>query len=194
MSQRKTDSITQKLQKKDSIENKIKSPVDTTKKIRSIASKAALRSAILPGLGQIYNKKYWKLPLVYGAIAIPTSLFTYNKKWYERTRFAYQVRASQDTASYPLIWRTLRPISTESLKRYRNEFRKSMDLSVLYFLLVWGLNVVDATVDGHLRTFDIANDLSMEVKPYLPPNASAAGLTFKIGMKKKDDQPNVIGF
>ena len=178
----------------DTIEQNTKKVEDTVKKVKSIASKAALRSAILPGLGQIYNKKYWKLPLVYGAIAIPVSLLSYNKTWYDRTRFAYQVRSNQDTANYSQIWRSLKPISTPSLKRYRNEFRKSMDLSVLYFLLAWGLNVVDATVDGHLRTFDISNDLSMEVKPYIPPNLSSGGLTLKVGFRKKDEQPSSIGF
>jgi hypothetical protein len=69
-----------------------------------------------------------------------------------------------------------------------------MDLSVLYFLLAWGLNVVDATVDGHLRTFDISNDLSMEVKPYIPPNLSSGGLTLKVGFRKKEEQPISIGF
>ena len=194
MSQQKNNSRKSKLSIQDSMQQVNKKIEDTTKKVKSIASKAALRSAILPGLGQIYNKKYWKVPLVYGAIAIPASLFTYNKTWYERTRFAYQVRSNQDTASYAQIWRSLKPLSTESLKRYRNEFRKSMDLSVLYFLLAWGLNVVDATVDGHLRTFDISNDLSMEVKPYVPTNLSSGGLTFKVGFKKKEDQPNNIGF
>ncbi len=194
MSQVKNSTRKIKSSSSDTIQQNTKKVEDTAKKVKSIASKAALRSAIVPGLGQIYNKKYWKLPLVYGAIAIPVSLFSYNKTWYDRTRFAYQVRSNQDTASYPQIWRSLKPISTESLKRYRNEFRKSMDLSVLYFLLAWGLNIVDATVDGHLRTFDISNDLSMEVKPYIPPNLSSGGLTLKVGFKKKEEQPTSIGF
>jgi len=194
MSQEKNSTRKPTSNPSDTIQQHNKKVQDTVKKVKSIASKAALRSAILPGLGQIYNKKYWKLPLVYGAIAIPVSLFSYNKTWYDRTRFAYQVRSSQDTANYAQIWRSLKPISTESLKRYRNEFRKSMDLSVLYFLLAWGLNVVDATVDGHLRTFDISNDLSMEVKPYIPPNLSSGGLTLKVGFRKKEEQPTSIGF
>lgn len=180
--------------KSDTIQQNNNKIQDTTKKVKSFASKAALRSAILPGLGQIYNKKYWKLPLVYGAIAIPVTLFTYNKTWYERTRFAYQVRSNKDTANYEQIWRSLKPISTESLKRYRNEFRKSMDLSVLYLLLAWGLNVIDATVDGHLRTFDIGDDLSMQIKPYIPSNLSSGGLTFKVGFKKKEEHSKSIGF
>ncbi len=138
---------------------------DTAKKVRSIAAKAALRSAILPGLGQIYNKKYWKLPLVYGALAIPVSTFKYNSDWYSKTRFAYTVRVTNDTANFKNIARELQPISTEALKSYRNSFRKNMDFSVLDLLLMWGLNIVDATVDGHLRTFNISDDLSLSVKP-----------------------------
>jgi hypothetical protein len=142
-----------------------KSAADTAKKARSIAAKAAIRSAILPGLGQIYNKKYWKLPLVYGALAIPVSTFKYNSDWYTKTRFAYTARVTNDTANFKNIARELQPISTEALRTYRNSFRKNMDFSVLGLLLMWGLNVVDATVDGHLRTFNISDDLTMSIQP-----------------------------
>jgi hypothetical protein len=142
-----------------------KSAADTAKKARSIAAKAAIRSAILPGLGQIYNKKYWKLPLVYGALAIPVSTFKYNSDWYTKTRFAYTTRVTNDTANFKNIARELQPISTEALRTYRNSFRKNMDFSVLGLLLMWGLNVVDATVDGHLRTFNISDDLTMSIQP-----------------------------
>jgi|688.fasta_scaffold161187_4 hypothetical protein len=142
-----------------------KSAADTAKKVRSIAAKAAIRSAILPGLGQIYNKKYWKLPLVYGALAIPVSTFKYNSDWYTKTRFAYTARVTNDTANFKNIARELQPISTEALRTYRNSFRKNMDFSVLGLLLMWGLNVVDATVDGHLRTFNISDDLTMSIQP-----------------------------
>jgi hypothetical protein len=142
-----------------------KSAADTAKRVRSIAAKAAIRSAILPGLGQIYNKKYWKLPLVYGALAIPVSTFKYNSDWYTKTRFAYTTRVTNDTANFKNIARELQPISTEALRTYRNSFRKNMDFSVLGLLLMWGLNVVDATVDGHLRTFNISDDLTMSIQP-----------------------------
>jgi hypothetical protein len=142
-----------------------KSAADTAKKVRSIAAKAAIRSAILPGLGQIYNKKYWKIPLVYGALAIPVSTFKYNSDWYTKTRFAYTTRVTNDTANFKNIARELQPISTEALRTYRNSFRKNMDFSVLGLLLMWGLNVVDATVDGHLRTFNISDDLTMSIQP-----------------------------
>jgi len=158
------------------IKPEIKSSTDTVKKVKSIAAKAALRSAILPGLGQAYNKKYWKIPLVYGALAIPISTFRYNSDWYDKTRFAYSVRVTNDTANFKNIARELQPISTEALRTYRNSFRKNMDFSVLGLLLMWGLNIVDATVDGHLRTFNISDDISMSIQP------SSRNLQYGLGL------------
>jgi hypothetical protein len=140
---------------------------DTTRKVRSNAGKASLRSAILPGLGQVYNKKYWKVPIVYGILAIPVSTFSYNSTWYKKTRFAYAARSDKDTTNDKLIAPELQPLATASLKLYRNEFRKGMDFSILGLLVLWGLNVADAAVDGHLKSFDISDDLSMRVKPNL---------------------------
>jgi hypothetical protein len=155
-----------KLQAKLSKDSSQKSSIkDTTHKVRSIASKASLRSAILPGLGQIYNKKYWKVPIVYGILAIPVSTFSYNSIWYKKTRFAYSARSDADSTNDKLIAPELQPLATASLKLYRNEFRKGMDFSILGLLVLWGLNVADAAVDGHLKTFDISDDLSMRLKP-----------------------------
>jgi hypothetical protein len=160
---------------------------DTTRKIRSIAGKASLRSAILPGLGQIYNKKYWKVPIVYGILAIPVSTFSYNSTWYKKTRFAYSARSDADSTNDKLIAPELQPLATASLKLYRNEFRKGMDFSILGLLVLWGLNVADAAVDGHLKTFDISDDLSMRLKPNLSTGRNGQmGLTasFHLGKAK----------
>jgi hypothetical protein len=187
----KTDSLVQK-KIKDTV--RTKQITDTVKKVKSIASKAALRSAILPGLGQIYNKKYWKLPLVYGALAFPISTFNYNKTWYRKTRFAYATRINKDTANFLTIDPELQPLSSASLKLYRNEFRKNMDFSVIGLLLLWGVNVVDATVDGHLRTFDISDDLSLKVKPVISNNLSTGGISLTFNVKKKEISPKTISF
>jgi hypothetical protein len=160
---------------------------DTTRKVRSIAGKASLRSAILPGLGQIYNKKYWKVPIVYGILAIPVSTFSYNSTWYKKTRFAYAARSDADSTNDKLIAPELQPLATASLKLYRNEFRKGMDFSILGLLVLWGLNVADAAVDGHLKTFDISDDLSMRLKPNLSTGRNGQmGLTasFHFGKTK----------
>src|SRR4051812_33941011 len=72
----------------------INKPADSVVKPIHSPHKAAVRSAIIPGWGQVYNKKYWKVPIVYTAIGIPAGLFFYNKKWYERTNYAYAVAVS----------------------------------------------------------------------------------------------------
>lgn len=168
---------------------------DTSSKQRSVASKAALRSTILPGLGQVYNKKYWKVPIVYGIIAIPVSLYSYNRKWYNLTRNAYTIRLTKDSANFGKIAPELIPLSSEALRLYRNEFRKNMDFSILGILLAWGLNVVDATVDGHLRGFDISDEVSLKLTPKLSTGnmSGQMGLsaTFYFG---KNKQNKSIGF
>lgn len=149
---------------------------------------AAIRSALLPGLGQIYNKKYWKLPIVYGALGISGGIFFYNLKNYKDTRFAYKVRYNMrvtrtDSALYAQIRDNLKPLSEESLRFYRNQFRRDIDYSVLFILLLWGLNVVDAAVDAHLKSFDISPDLSLQFKPGYSELARTNGLSvvLKIG-------------
>jgi hypothetical protein len=170
-------------------------PSDTSSKKRSIASKAALRSAILPGLGQAYNKKYWKIPIVYGVIAIPVSLYSYNRKWYNLTRNAYTIRSTQDSANFNKIAPELVPLSNEAIRLYRNDFRKNMDFSVLGILLAWGLNIVDATVDGHLRGFDISDEVSLKIAPKLSTGNKLGQMglsaTFYFGKNKENKS---IGF
>jgi hypothetical protein len=168
---------------------------DTVVKKRSIASKAALRSAILPGLGQAYNKKYWKIPIVYGVIAIPVSLYNYNRKWYNLTRNAYTIRSNNDSANFNKIAPELVPLSSEALRLYRNDFRKNMDFSILGILLTWGLNIVDATVDGHLRGFDITDEVSLKLAPKL----STGNQSGQMGMSAifyfgKNKENKSIGF
>lgn len=150
--------------------------------------KAAIRSAILPGLGQIYNKKYWKLPIVYGALGTCAGIFIYNLSNYKATRFAYTVKYNMrvlrtDSSKYEQIRDNLKPLSEESLRFYRNQFRRDIDYSALVFALLWGLNVVDAAVDAHLKSFDVSPDLSLRFKPGYSDMAKTSGLSIvlKIG-------------
>lgn len=170
-----------------------KNKADTAKKVRSEAGKAALRSAIIPGWGQAYNKKYWKIPIVYGALAIPVATFIYNKNWYEKTRYAYQVKYYNDTSlvtNLPTddIDPQLLPLSTQSTRIYRDEFRKNMDFSILAFILLWGLNVADAAVDGHLKSFNVNEDLSLKIKPGYSPIAQTNGLSLILQIGKSSPQ------
>jgi len=136
---------------------------DSISKAKHDPRKATLRSAIIPGWGQAYNHQYWKIPIVYGALAVPASLFVYNNTWYQRTKDAYNILVNGGDSSK--IHPDLQGISAESLQYYRNAFRKDRDYSVLFFLLVWGLNVADATVFAHLKDYDVGNDLSLHLQP-----------------------------
>ena len=155
--------------------------------------KATIRSLIIPGWGQAYNKKYWKIPIVYTAIGIPIGTFIYNKKMYKQTGEVAKMLSSTppDTADYKnrvdeiFYYFFERPERLPSLIDARNQYRKNMDYSVLFILLFWGLNVVDATVDGHLKDFDVSDNLSMHVKPIILSGSTTAGLSvvFTIGSK-----------
>lgn len=160
---------------------------DTLLKEKHSPRKATIRSAIIPGWGQAYNKKYWKIPIVYAAIGIPVGTFLYNKKWYNRTRDAARMISADpiDTANYRqrvneklYIFFTDPNNSLPSLLNYRNEFRRNMDYSILFVLLTWGLNVIDATVDGHLKDFDVSDNLSMQIRPTILSGNSTAGISF----------------
>lgn len=179
---------------KDSLK---KSVSDTSKKKeKKPQAKAAIRSAIIPGWGQAYNKRYWKIPIVYGALAIPVYTFSYNKTWYDKTREAYRIKLynDNDTVTVPLpedgIDPRLQPLSSGSLKIYRDEFRQNMDFSVLAFLVLWGLQVADAAVDAHLRSFNVSDDLSMKVKPWVAPGGRANGVSLVFHWR--DSKPRTV--
>lgn len=166
---------------------------DTTAKKINGPRRAALRSAILPGWGQVTNKKYWKLPLVYGALGATAYAFNFNITQYKRVAYAYRVlllskAPGGDTSQYKTVDADLYPFlranASNDLRNYRNTYRKNIDYSVLIFLFFWGLNVVDATVDAHLKEFNVSDDLSMKIKPGFTPGTKNLGLSFVFDIHK----------
>lgn len=139
--------------------------------------KATIRSAILPGWGQIYNKKYWKLPLVYGGLGVTAGVFLYNVKTYKLLRLAYVYKTDTISANDALIDPQFKNLSASAIRTYRNSFRQNVDYSVLFFILFWGLNVVDATVDGHLKQFDVNDNLTLQLKQGYSPMANTTGVS-----------------
>ena len=171
---------------------------DTAKERVFSPRKAALYSAILPGLGQVYNKKYWKVPIVYAAVGIPIYLFFDNKNWYNRTRYALAIVNSPTFPNnmgdsiykvHPKLRNLLNVNSVNALQNYRNEFRKNMDYSILVTLLFWGLNVVDATVDAHLKGFNVSDNLSLKVKPAI---MSTQSIGLSLVLSFDDNRPKAI--
>lgn len=143
--------------------------------------KATIRSAILPGWGQIYNKRYWKLPLVWGALGTTAGIYFYNIKYYRDLKQAYIYKLNgQDD----LIDPQFRNLSAESIRSYRNSFRQNIDYSVLFFVLFWGLNVVDATVDAHLKSFDVDDNLSLQLKAGYSELAKTSGISLVLNIGK----------
>jgi hypothetical protein len=169
------DSVTSTLAQKDS----------THKKKQFDPHKATIRSAIIPGWGQAYNHQYWKIPIVYGALAVPASLFVYNNKWYQETKEAYTILVNNDTANFDKINPKLVGLSPADLQYYRNDFRKNRDYSVIFFLLVWGLNVADATVFAHLKGFNVSDDLSMQIKPDFNTNTKLPAVSIALNVRDK---------
>jgi hypothetical protein len=155
--------------------------------------KAAIYSAIFPGLGQIYNRKYWKVPIVYAAVGIPIYMFFNNKGEYNDARYALQV-VDNNTASDPEVMDKVSPVlkrfvlsgSRNTILNYRNQVRRNMDYSILFTLLFWGLNVVDATVDAHLKGFNVNDNLSMKIQPALISNQTlGVSIAFSFSDKHK---------
>lgn len=181
------------INQKDSISASNLITQDTVRKKINGPRRAALRSAILPGWGQITNKKYWKLPLVYGALGATAYAFNFNITQYKRVAYAYRVLTSSriapyDTSLFKTIDADLQPFihagAVNDLRNYRNTFRKDIDYSVLIFLFFWGLNVVDATVDAHLKGFNVTDDLSMKIKPGFNPGTRNMGLSLVVDIHK----------
>ncbi|PKQ44782.1 DUF5683 domain-containing protein [Confluentibacter flavum] len=160
-------------QEKDSTEISIPKEViiDSTivisKPIDALApARAAFYSAILPGLGQAYNKKYWKIPIVLGAIGTGVYFYTTNNKEYNRYRDAYKSRLAGfkndefyfDAQGNPLASPR---VTTEGLERGQEFYRRNKDLSILITVGLYALNIIDANVDAHLMQYNIDENLTL---------------------------------
>jgi hypothetical protein len=131
---------------------------------------------------------------VYGALGITGYIFIDNLKTYREYRFAYGARykaalpvgQGRDSTDYFKIDDRYKRYQAESIRAARDQFRQYIDYSVLFFILFWGLNVIDATVDAHLKAFDVSPDLSLQIKPGRSQMAGTNGLSLvlKIGDKK----------
>ncbi|MBS7255017.1 DUF5683 domain-containing protein [Flavobacterium branchiicola] len=127
-------------------------------------AKAAFYSAILPGLGQIYNKKYWKVPLVYAAIGTSTYLYIDNQKKYNLYRDEYKSRLEGNTGNSAF----LSGLSESQLIAAQKQFQRNRDLSALFIVGFYVLNIIDANVDAALSQFNVSEKLAL--KPSLIKN------------------------
>lgn len=138
-------------------------------------SRAAFYSAVLPGLGQIYNKSYWKLPLVYGGIGVGLYFYFDNQSAYQEFRDIYKRRLSghRDDKYYY--------VDDDRIRRSMRIAQRQRDLSLAITVGIYILNIVDANVDAHLKQFDISEDLTVE--PSF--NFNQANYSYQFGMSFK---------
>lgn len=141
-------------------------------------SKAAFYSTVVPGLGQIYTGKYWKVPFIYTALGISGYSYVYNNKQMQTFRDIYKRRI----AGYTDDKYARRIFQNDQLIEGMNFHKRYRDLSLLYFMGFYLLNIIDANVGAHLMQFNVSNQLTFS--PHLEPNLLNTdlnyGLTFNI--------------
>ncbi|MGZ2370082.1 DUF5683 domain-containing protein [Ancylomarina sp. YFZ004] len=169
--------------------------------------KATVYSALLPGLGQIYNKKYWKLPILYGGIGVTLYAIGWNTGQYNDYKdgyidfskyleYKYQPEGGTiqepSSKSYEKLVNNVDFTTTSSqlddlyktrLKNGKDKYKRDRDLSYIILFGVYVLNIIDATVDAHFTDFNINDDLSMTIQPkmnFSPISGSTLGLSCRI--------------
>ena len=135
-------------------------------------SKAAFYSAILPGMGQIYNKRYWKAPIAWGLIGGSIYMYTFNNDNYQRFRTAFKSRQAgfTDDEFYDLNNGIIPSLDNDDLEYQQERFQSDRDLWLVVAIGMYALNIVDANVDAHLKQFNIDDDLSIDFEPYFDFN------------------------
>ena len=125
------------------------------------------RSIIIPGWGQITNKDYWKLPILYVGLGACVYSISYNYKYYDAYRDGYILRNDGDSTTiddFDPLYNTGEVYTNTQLKYWRDYHRRNFELSVIVITAVYILNVLDAYVSGHLKDFDISDDLTLQMK------------------------------
>ncbi|MBO9619216.1 MAG: hypothetical protein J7539_09300 [Niabella sp.] len=151
----------------------------------------------MPGWGQVYNRRVWKVPVIYAGLGITAGLFVDNLKWFKRFQYAYSVgdniqhgRDSLSGPNFAKVYQTLKgpffsgnTIDLPGLQSQERRYRQYVDNSLIGFLLVWALNVVDATVDAHLSSFDVSSGLSLKISPSLLNRNNNVGMSLAVQLK-----------
>jgi hypothetical protein len=165
------------------------------RKLNKGPRKALLLSAVAPGLGQLYNEKYWKAPVIWVGLGIVTYFYLDNAIYFRLYKNAYQ--AAYDTSLVNPTKPVFVPItdhgvshnftSINQLSQGTNTYRRYRDMSLIIGAAIYVLNIVDANVDAHLKEFDIGEELSLKVSPLLYANINrqfTTGITLNFTFKK----------
>lgn len=142
--------------------------------------KAALLSLVIPGAGQVYNKRWWKVPLVYGAMGGMVYAIDFNQDLYRRLKTAYLQKINNQEVEPELA-----RLDARTLRILRDRYDKNTQLSYVGLVVVYALQSVEAFVDSHLKTFTVNDDLSLQVKPSFQTDLLAGHPTVGIGVALK---------
>lgn len=157
--------------------------------LRHSPKKASIMSLAVPGLGQAYNKKYWKVPLVYALIGTPLYFALDQRKKFEDFKSAYVKRVDDDASTIDVQYQDI--YTDQNLLDLIDFHRANRDLLFVLTGVAYALNVVDAAVDAHLYYFDVSDDLSAELKPTVKYSAfdqnfvPSLTLTLKFGKNNR---------
>jgi Family of unknown function (DUF5683) len=136
-------------------------------------AKAAFYSAVLPGLGQAYNKKYWKIPIVYGALGTGLTVYIWNNNKYNQFRDAYKNRLAGVPDEFVRY-------QDETLITAQRSYARARDIGLIVTVGLYVLNIIDANVDAHLKQFNVDDKLSIapQISKIDSTNQNQVGLTF----------------
>lgn len=141
--------------------------------------KATTLAMICPGAGQLYNKSYWKVPIVVGAFATMGYVIDWNARGYKRYRTAYNQVVNGQPDEFEGRY------SADYLKNMKDNFRRNRDLCIILTGALYLLNIVDAHVDAHLKDYDISDDLSVRLEPTVFQNYASRNGYYGVGMSLK---------
>ncbi len=161
----------------------------STNEVSSV-NKATTLATICPGAGQIYNKSYWRVPIVVGGFATTVYCIDWNNRGYQRFKKAYRLRYDfdQNPDNYPNGSQDefRGRYSATFLKNLRDSYRRNRDLCIILTAGLYVLQIIDAHVDAHLRDYDISDDLGVNIQPMinynpaLGPSSAAFGMNLNI--------------
>lgn len=177
--QRSTDSVSAMNQPRVLIGDSTRRDTLIKKKkiFEPIPKKAGLFSAILPGLGQVYDRQYWKVPVVYAGVGIAAYFINFNAGKYQTYRKAYIAEIDNS----PNTINEFKDIYTrDQLKTLQDEYKRYLDLTILATTIGYAAHVIDAIVYAHLRNFEMTRDISMNLHPVIAPNYAGMMLTVRL--------------
>jgi len=127
--------------------------------------KATFYSMLLPGLGQAYNKKYWKIPIIYAGFGVMAYFISFNSTEYHKFKASYDFEPSGTDTIPPNDY--YYRYDKDALSRGRDDYRRNLEFTYVITGIWYILNIVDASVDAHLFNYDISEDLSLKIEPVI---------------------------